>query len=430
MIGQVGHTECPGHVGESEDDGHGLLGADDGNRHHGHARPHGDLDEAAAPEAPELVAVGIRLRRPLGPLGKDERQLTLFPQQPVGVERLSRHPAGAGPQCPEDGQGAEEVLGQAVHRALQFLLHPVHDHRSVRGDGAGMVGHEQGATLARDVLEPLPLGAEPLGVDRLVERPHHGPGSFGATPLVDVGHPRILEILAVLLADPDGHDRRGLVLLARHRAPVGHRPMVPSAGYAVPERRLGRRDGRSEGVARLGAGGPDEALGEDRGVRDGGARERSLNHRGRAVGPRAGVHDDVVDLRRRCRGCNRRGGLPAPDWPVRRAGGPATASRSSAGWRLRPGPRPIGRDPSSRTRRRASRRRTRRGPRVARRPPLRRPSGSSYPATNRRSRPGNPRRRRHRSPRPWPRRRSMILRRRPPPWPPQPRPRPPAGVRL
>ena len=98
-----------------------------------------------------------------------------------------------------------------------------------------MVGHEQRATFGGDVLESLPLGAEPLRVDRLVERPHHGPGSFGTTPLVDVGHPRILEILSVFPGDPDGHDRRGLVLLARHRPTVGHGAMVPSGGCVVSE---------------------------------------------------------------------------------------------------------------------------------------------------------------------------------------------------
>ena len=111
---EVGEAEGAGHRREPQHDRHRLLGADHGDRDDRHAGPHGDLDEAAAPEAAELVAVGERLRRSLGALGEDQRQLPLVLQEPVGVGGTGGHPAGAGPQGPDDGHGPEEVVGQAV----------------------------------------------------------------------------------------------------------------------------------------------------------------------------------------------------------------------------------------------------------------------------------------------------------------------------
>ena len=105
-------------------------------------------------------------------------------------------PAGAGPQGPDDGHRPEEVVGQAVDGAPELLLDPVHDHRRVGGDGAGVVGDEEGAALGRDLLEALPLGAEPLRVDGLVERREPAPASAPSDPIrrrrTAAGPPRLV----------------------------------------------------------------------------------------------------------------------------------------------------------------------------------------------------------------------------------------------
>ena len=160
VMGKYGRPSARATVGQPQHDRHRLFGTDDGDGDHRDTGPHGDLDEATAPEAAELVAVGERLGRPLGALGKDQRQLLLLLQEPVGVGGASRDAAGARPQGPDDGHGPEEVVGQSVDGSPELLLDPVHDDRRVGGDGAGMVGDEQRAALGRDLLRapPTPYG--------------------------------------------------------------------------------------------------------------------------------------------------------------------------------------------------------------------------------------------------------------------------------
>ena len=54
---------------------------------------HGDLDEAAAPEASELVAVADELAGGLGALGEHEHELLVVVEQPVGVVGVRGHAA-------------------------------------------------------------------------------------------------------------------------------------------------------------------------------------------------------------------------------------------------------------------------------------------------------------------------------------------------
>ena len=68
----------------------------------GHAGPHGDLDEAAPPEAAQPVALVVGLARALRALGEHEHQLVLLAEQAVGVVGVGDHAAGAGPQRADD----------------------------------------------------------------------------------------------------------------------------------------------------------------------------------------------------------------------------------------------------------------------------------------------------------------------------------------
>src|SRR3954451_9311522 len=59
------------------EDRRGLLGADDGDRDQRRAGAHRRLDDPAAAEAPQLVAVLVELLRALAALGEDEHELVL-----------------------------------------------------------------------------------------------------------------------------------------------------------------------------------------------------------------------------------------------------------------------------------------------------------------------------------------------------------------
>ena len=111
-----------------------LLAADDGDRHHRNAGPHGDLDEAAPAESAQPVALGKQLARAFGALGEDQHQLLLVAQQPVGVVGMGGHAAGPGPQRCRRRDGPEQVVGQAVHGPAELLSMPC----MITGASAGM----------------------------------------------------------------------------------------------------------------------------------------------------------------------------------------------------------------------------------------------------------------------------------------------------
>ena len=70
-----------------------LLGADHAGRDQLCLRSHRRLDEAAAAEAPQPVAVAVELLGALAALGKDEHELLLVGEQPVHVRGVCGHPA-------------------------------------------------------------------------------------------------------------------------------------------------------------------------------------------------------------------------------------------------------------------------------------------------------------------------------------------------
>ena len=77
-------------VGE---DRRGLLGADDADRDDRRAGAHRRLDEPAAAEAAQLVAVLVELLGALAALGEDEHELLLVVEQAVHVGRVRGHAA-------------------------------------------------------------------------------------------------------------------------------------------------------------------------------------------------------------------------------------------------------------------------------------------------------------------------------------------------
>src|SRR3954449_9361167 len=103
---------------------HGLLGADDGDRDDRRAAPHRSLDEAAAAEAPQPVAVLVELLRSLAPLREHEHELALVVEQALHVGRMRRDPADLRQQHREARIALEEVLDREVHgpRARVLLL--------------------------------------------------------------------------------------------------------------------------------------------------------------------------------------------------------------------------------------------------------------------------------------------------------------------
>ena len=183
---EVGHAEDLGQLGDAEEDRHGLLGPDHGDGDHRDARTHGDLDEAAATETPEAVAIGVRLGGPLRPFGEDEHQLPLVSQDPDGVVGMGRDTTDAGPHGAHPRRLAEEVVGQTVDGPTQLLFDAVHDDGGVGGDGAGVVGHQERATGPRDLLEPFPFDPEPVFVEGRVDLPGQTAHVLGPAPLVHV----------------------------------------------------------------------------------------------------------------------------------------------------------------------------------------------------------------------------------------------------
>src|SRR5262249_27402295 len=104
-----------------------------------------------------------------GTFRKSQDQLLLIPEEAVGVVWVSGDPAPSRPRRTNHRYGAEQVIRQPVDRPAQLLFDAVHDHRGVDRKGTGMVGHEESASLTRDLLPPLPPNSEPVAVHRAVE---------------------------------------------------------------------------------------------------------------------------------------------------------------------------------------------------------------------------------------------------------------------
>ena len=83
-------SRCSG--GTLGEDRRGLLGADDARSGRSAPRAHRGLDEAAAAEAAQPVAVLVELLGALAALGEDEHELLLVVQQAVDVGRVGGTP--------------------------------------------------------------------------------------------------------------------------------------------------------------------------------------------------------------------------------------------------------------------------------------------------------------------------------------------------
>ena len=187
------------------EDRHRLFVADDRDRHDRYAGAHRDLDEATAAEATELVALARELPGALRALGEHEHELLLVVQQAVRVVGVRRNATGARPQRADDRQRAEQVVGEPVDGPAELGLDAVHDHRRVRRDRTAVVGDEERAALPGQVLEALPLDAEPVAVDRVVQAPGEAAHLLAATPAVDVAGPHAVIVVGRGLRTGDRH---------------------------------------------------------------------------------------------------------------------------------------------------------------------------------------------------------------------------------
>ena len=141
----------------------GLLGPDHRDGDDRRVGAHRRLNEAAAAEAAQAVAVLVELLGPLAALGEHEHELALVVEQAVHVRGVCRDGADLGQQHAEAGIALEEVLDGEIERARVgvLLLDRLGDHRRVGRQRAGVVGDQQRAALGRHVLDPLDLAAEP-----------------------------------------------------------------------------------------------------------------------------------------------------------------------------------------------------------------------------------------------------------------------------
>ncbi len=157
-----------------------LLGADDRHRDDRRLRAQRDLDEAAAAEALQPVALRERLAGPLHPLGEDHHQVVLL-ERAGGVVRARREPADAAHEGGEEGQDEGPVQDHELRPPRQrVLLHDRRrDHRGVeREQRAGVVGDDQRPAVRGDVdraRRPGPATSARTGTRRTGRRPRRTP---------------------------------------------------------------------------------------------------------------------------------------------------------------------------------------------------------------------------------------------------------------
>jgi hypothetical protein len=197
------------------------------------ARAHRRGDESAAAEAAQAVALVEDLLRPLAPLGEDEDEGLLVAEQAMDVRRMRGDAPDLGREHREEGVTLEEVLDGDVERARPgvLLADCLADHRRVGGQGAGVVGDEEGAAGGGNVLDPLDLGAEPIAVEELDHAPVEGAlDPLRAAPVVDTAL---------------GLDRGHELALAARRQPLGRGLLGTFAGEGEwgPVRHRGRHCG-------------------------------------------------------------------------------------------------------------------------------------------------------------------------------------------
>ena len=112
-----------------------LLGADDAGRDELRLGAHRRLDEAAAAEAAQPVAVAVELLGPLAALREDEHELALVVEQAMDVRRVRGDAADLRDQHREARIALEEVLDRQVEgpRVRVLLANRLGDHRARPG---------------------------------------------------------------------------------------------------------------------------------------------------------------------------------------------------------------------------------------------------------------------------------------------------------
>src|SRR5262249_22336616 len=201
------------------------------------------LDEAAAAEAPQPVALVVELLGPLAAFGEDEHELALVVEQPVNVRGMRRDAADLRDQHREPGIALEEVLDGDVERARVrgLLLDRLRDHRRVRRQRSGVVRDEQRAAVRGDVLYPLDLGPEPVAVVEVDEGAIEDLlDPLRAPPVVElaVGLDGGQRVAPALAGDGGEVALVGARLLLRARSEMGWISGHESILSAIPKRRL------------------------------------------------------------------------------------------------------------------------------------------------------------------------------------------------
>ena len=131
----------------------------------GHAGAQRGRHEAAAAEALQLVAVGVRLADALEALGPHAHQLTAA-EHPLGVLVAGQRRAALAGHRADQRHPEDQVRAERAQEAAGVVVDRDHRHQAVQGDRAGVVRDDQGAALGRDVVGAADLDAEPLLRDR------------------------------------------------------------------------------------------------------------------------------------------------------------------------------------------------------------------------------------------------------------------------
>ena len=152
----------------------GLFGAD---HRHGDNRCAGGerhAGEAAAPEARKLVALGVQLGDALIAFGEYRHHFVLL-QQAQDVFFAREHLPQPVEHQRREGQARKPGAVQVAHQALVRVLGVDRrgDHHGVEGKLPGMVGHQHGAPLGGDVLQPAGVHA-PVALVEHLRQAHHG----------------------------------------------------------------------------------------------------------------------------------------------------------------------------------------------------------------------------------------------------------------
>ncbi len=226
----------PRHLAEHR---RGFFGADDRDRNDRRVRAQRELDEAAAAEPLQAVAIFPQLAHPLFAFGEHGDQLAVL-EQALGVRRIGAHAADAVHDRAEPRQVKHGVFDERADVAARRMVaaNRVHHHRAVVRQRAGVVGDEQRTAVRGHVLEPGRLHAEPPRVQELEQPlPARGRAWIAAEIVDDVAAPPHRERAP---APPHALERQPLAQIDRER----RRALLLEAALELAELGvvLGRRE--------------------------------------------------------------------------------------------------------------------------------------------------------------------------------------------